>query len=290
MRDVGYKWEENSWQSRDITFLSEHITGGGDSVIDIAWAQHPENIMWCTTELGNLVGCTYERTYDVIGWHKHTTQGTILSVGSADVNGSSIPVHAVVRDAAQVVFEVEDKTNYMDSNLEVVPTGALVISLPHLPNAKIQVTVGGAVHPEVQLDGSGDGTLNYTTDPARPQDVVVAGLGYTSRIETLPLDYLGYGRVGTSAHFMKRWNKIYVRVLDSAKPLIGKVGDTERPPTRTPSTPMDLPQPVISDDVKVLNRGWDRFSQVFIEQDLPLPLTITGIFGELTQYVDEGGN
>ncbi len=291
LRDVGYVWEENSWQSRDVTFLSEHITGDGQAISQIAWAQHPDNVLWCVTDAGDMVGCTYEKGFDVIGWHKHTTQGTFVSAVAAEALGTSSLCVSVIRQAGDIFFEIMDSVNYLDSSLEVTPVGK-TITAAHLANSTVQVTVGGAVHPDVVLDGSGVGTLDFLPDPARPvvagqpANVVVVGLGFTTQIQTLPLDYTPE-EPGTSAHFMKRWNKIFVRVADSAQPKVGKIGMNERPPERDPATAMGLPQPAITQDVQVLSLGWDRFSQVYIEQDLPVALTVTGIFGELTQNVDE---
>ena len=286
LRDVGFQFTENSWLSRDITFLSEHVTVKGNKIVEMIWNQHPNNLIWGVTELGNLVACTYERHYDVIGWHQHDTQGDYLSAASVEVDGTSIMLYATIRNDGEVSFEVQDDIDFMDSNVVVVPDVDLNFTVPHLANYLVQVTTGGAVHPDVQLDSNGNGQLDYTTDPSRPDDVVVVGLGYPTEIETLPLDYTPE-EPGTSAHFMKRWNKIYVRVFDSAIPFVGKKTLNERPPTRTADTPMGEAQPVVTQDVKVLGLGWDRFSQVYIKQDLPVPLIVTGIFGELSQNVDE---
>ena len=286
LRDVGYQWEENSWMSRDITFLSEHLTRLPNRVREMTWSQHPGNLIWCATQAGNMIGCTYEKSYDILGWHQHDTQGDYLSIASADVEGTSITLYATRRNPDEISFELLDPRHYMDSNVDVVPDGDLVFTAPHLADKLVQVTIGDAVHPDVQLDENGEGQLQYGPEPSRPEDTVTVGLGYLTEIETLPLDYTPE-EPGTSAHFMKRWNKIYVRIFESMKPRVGKKTVNERPPERDPATPMNLPQPPVTEDVKVIGLGWDRFSQVYIQQDLPVPLTVTGIFGELSQNVDE---
>ena len=55
----------------DLTLLSEHITEGG--ITDIAYQQEPTSILWCVRADGVLLGMTYERTQDVVGWHRHFT-------------------------------------------------------------------------------------------------------------------------------------------------------------------------------------------------------------------------
>ena len=57
----------------DLTLLSEHITEGG--ITDIAYQQEFASILWCVRADGVLLGMTYERTQDVVGWHRHFTYG-----------------------------------------------------------------------------------------------------------------------------------------------------------------------------------------------------------------------
>jgi hypothetical protein len=302
LRDIGYRWEENNWLSRDITFLSEHITLD-NAIRGITWSQQPNNLILMATEDGKLLGCTYERYHDVIGWHRHETQGEYKASGVVEINGISEVVHAIKRVDNSIYFELESVETYMDSFLEVVPDEGNnnQITLAHLPNKTVQVTVGGAIHPDVTLDENGNGNLQFIPDPDRPDtieytypdgitktivlpdNVVKAGLGYTSSMQTLPMDYTPE-EPGTSAHWMKRWNKVYVRTLSSVKPRVYK----DRPPERHPVTPMNLAEPAaLLEDVKVVGLGWNRFSQVYVEQDLPLSLTVTGIFGEMTQEADD---
>ena len=59
----------------DLTILAEHVTKGG--IIDIAYQQEPTAIVWCVRSDGVLLGLTYERAQEVVGWHRHlTNEGT----------------------------------------------------------------------------------------------------------------------------------------------------------------------------------------------------------------------
>ena len=66
--------------SPDMTIFAEHITDGG--IIQADFTQQPNNIYWAVTGEGKLIGMTYERDQDVIGWFKHETNGTIESVAT----------------------------------------------------------------------------------------------------------------------------------------------------------------------------------------------------------------
>jgi hypothetical protein len=50
---------------------------------------------------------------------------------------------------------------------------------------------------------------------------------------------------------------------------------------RKASDPQDLPVPLFTGDVKVVNLGWDGESIVTVEQDQPLPCTILAVHGLL---------
>jgi hypothetical protein len=48
----------------------------------MAFCQQPDAILWTITQTGELVGMTYERDQNVVGWHRHSTEGTFESVGT----------------------------------------------------------------------------------------------------------------------------------------------------------------------------------------------------------------
>jgi hypothetical protein len=110
-----------------------------------------------------------------------------------------------------------------------------------------------------------------------PAETIQVGLGYTSRLRTLPIEMAR--QAGSSASYLKSWNKIFVRLLGSARPMINGV----RPPVRNEETVMGLREPNRTEDVSVASLGWDLYGSITIEQDIPLPFTVLGIFGELDQ-------
>lgn len=64
--------------SPDLTILAEHITESG--IVCTALQQNPGTVYWCVREDGVLIGLTYERLYQVSGWHRHVTDGVIESI------------------------------------------------------------------------------------------------------------------------------------------------------------------------------------------------------------------
>jgi hypothetical protein len=61
------------WVSSDTTVLAEHITRGG--IIDMAYQQEPDSVVWCARSDGVLLGFTLNREQDVRGWHPHRIGG-----------------------------------------------------------------------------------------------------------------------------------------------------------------------------------------------------------------------
>ena len=75
LREFKYVGEVNSggYQAPDMTVLAEHITVGG--ITEFAYQQEPESIVWALRSDGTLLGMTFRREEEVVGWHKHIIGG-----------------------------------------------------------------------------------------------------------------------------------------------------------------------------------------------------------------------
>lgn len=73
LRELAYVFQSDGFNSPDITLLSEHVTYGG--VFAQAYQQERESIVWMPRNDGVLVGLTYSREQDVLGWHRHVMGG-----------------------------------------------------------------------------------------------------------------------------------------------------------------------------------------------------------------------
>ena len=79
--------------------------------------------------------------------------------------------------------------------------------------------------------------------------------------------------------FEKHWNDVLMRLISSAIPKVNGF----RPPLRHAITPMGDPEGLLSGDIEVSIEGWSKSAELIIEQDIPLPCMISGIFGDLVQ-------
>lgn len=84
IREFAYSYDVDGYLAADMTLLAEHITRGG--IIDMAYQQTPDSILWSIRNDGVSPAMTYERTHEVIAWHRHTTEGSFESVASIPVS------------------------------------------------------------------------------------------------------------------------------------------------------------------------------------------------------------
>ncbi len=147
VRELVYAFEKDGWVAPDLTILSEHVTRG--EIVEAAYQQQPDAIYWAIRGDGQLIGMTYERDQQVVGWHRHTTQGAFESVATIYGNGTEDEVWFCVRREIggetrryierfklgwREALEAEDKAKwfYVDCGKTLSPDSADVSGLEHL--------------------------------------------------------------------------------------------------------------------------------------------------------------
>ena len=103
---------------------------------------------------------------------------------------------------------------------------------------------------------------------------VYIGVRYDGKIRTLPIE--GSSKIGTAQVQKRRFNEIFLRVFDSGIPKVNGY----YPAIRTPANNMNLSQALFSGDTSIYDSGYGD-GVIEINQELPLPLNITAIFGKL---------
>lgn len=87
MREFAYNFDIDAHRALDMTVLSEHILKSG--VVDMAYQQSPNNLLWCVRDDGVLVSLTREIDQEVIGWSRHIVAGT-FEAGDAEVESVTV--------------------------------------------------------------------------------------------------------------------------------------------------------------------------------------------------------
>lgn len=98
-RDLRYAFDADGYQTTDLSVLSTDILRG--QVVQHAFQEEPDNVLWCITRTGELIGFTFNREQDVIGWHNHPLAANCVAE-SVDV----IPSPDGTHDQTWVIFRV----------------------------------------------------------------------------------------------------------------------------------------------------------------------------------------
>ncbi|MBK8159439.1 MAG: hypothetical protein IPK59_11970 [Rhodospirillaceae bacterium] len=79
--EMAYSFENDAFNSPELSMLARHLTMTG--IKEIAFQAEPWSILWVVLQDGGLLGLTYMRGQDVVGWHRHRIAGRearVLSV------------------------------------------------------------------------------------------------------------------------------------------------------------------------------------------------------------------
>jgi len=79
VRDLGFEFQTDSYRGNDLTIFSAHLIDGF-TIVDWAYQQIPNSIVWAVRNDGVLLGLTYVREQQVFAWHRHDTDGFVERV------------------------------------------------------------------------------------------------------------------------------------------------------------------------------------------------------------------
>lgn len=284
----GYSFQDDRDVGDDLTIISEHITGTG--ILELSYQQEPDRLIWANRVDGQLVGCTYERRQDVVGWHRHIIGGTdpvvktigsipnaygdaLYMVVSRTVNGATKRYVEFLNHAFQE-SETKEDAIFMDSAVSYNGAATTTISgLWHLEGELVQVIGDGAVQPKKTVT---NGEITITS-----ASVVHVGLPYTSTLVTLPVE--AGASQGTAQTRLQKIHAVFVNVYRS---LGGKIGfhtlDADVVYYRKTTSLMDDSPDLVTGIIKKdINGSYDRRAQVKIEHEQPYPFTVLSVVKEV---------
>jgi hypothetical protein len=295
IRELTYSFDFDSYVAPDMTILAENVTESG--IKELSYQQEPESILWGVREDGKLVGLTYQRAEDVVGWHIHELGGSfgLDSYGHVE-NLATIPGDADEDDLYMVVKRNINGTtrryveylnnydygtniadaNFVDSGLSYNGSATTTISgLDHLEGETVDILADGATHPNKTVS-NGSITLD------RSSTKVSVGLGYTSLLQTMRIE--AGAAEGVAQGQTKRIHDVTIRLLASVGVEIGSdLTNMERIPFRSSANPMDVAIPPFTGDKQVEFRGdFETDGYIYVRQTQPLPINIIGIYPRVT--------
>ena len=224
VRELVYELNKDGWVAPDLTLLAEHITSG--EIVEVAYQQQPDAVLWCVRGDGTLIAMTYERDQKVVGWHRHVIadNADVESVATIYGNGTEDEVWMVVKRTVSgqdyrtierfpLLWRkhIDDQTTnswrYLDgwSKIDAGAAGRTQAGLDRFSGKTVTVVQEGQ-DPVTRTVASGAITVPAAT-------AGYLGLPYTSTITPMKLDM--DLEDGSSQGRKKRIHKIIARLYKS---------------------------------------------------------------------------
>ena len=102
IRELSYNFDTDGYVAPDLTILNDIVTKSG--INEMSYQQEPDSILWCVRDDGVLAGLTYQRSENVIAWHRHILGGKF---GEATI---TVTDFANIADGTKIVFTKSDGT------------------------------------------------------------------------------------------------------------------------------------------------------------------------------------
>ena len=295
IRELAYNFDSDSYVAPDLTILNDSVTDSG--IVQMEWQQEPDNILWCVREDGQLAALTYQRSENVVSWHRHILGGAFGSGNSVvesiasisgdlnedqlwcivkrTINGATV---RYVECFSDFDFDETAATDFkfLDSHLSYSGSATTTLSgLSHLEGQTVSILADGSVHANKTVS-SGSITLDRSVTKA------CVGLSYDSVLQTMRIE--GGSLEGTSQGKIKRISKVVLRLFETVGVKVGpSLSNLETIPFRTTSSNLSAPVDTLIEGDKEIefNDDYNSDGHIFIKQDQPLPASILAIYPTL---------
>ena len=283
IREMKYDFGLDKYVSANTIILSDHLTEDY-TITDIAYQQHPYQILWCIRSDGGVIAMTYMAEQEVVGWHLHTSgSGQFESVAVIPGNDEDEVWFIVKRtiDGSEVRYierlkpfnygtALEDAF-FMDSGLTYNgPATTTISGLDHLEGEAVQVLADGVV-----VTGKTVSSGSITLDSAASK--VHVGLANTPELETL--DIYREDEVGPVVGYEQRITNVKFSLVDSMGGQYGPDSSTTQDIEYRDETE---PFTGWTEDMG-FNEGFDNTSTVYVTSNEPLPLQVAAISIDLEE-------
>jgi hypothetical protein len=281
IRSLRYSFEMDNWIAPDETVLSEHITESG--LTQLALQKNPFPILWGIRSDGALVGMTFEDSQELVGWHRHTTDGQFESVARIPGTEEDEIWFTVLRsidgnDLRYIErlkpFDWGTDQNdiwYVDCGLGFSISDTNTVSgADHLEGESVAVVGDGQYIEDVNVSG---GVVAWSIDV---NDGCI-GLPYTARL--LPMKLAVPQAPDQLVGQTKRLTKIVLRLHKSLDCLVGSSWtDYDEITDYLDSTTVYDANLVYSGDVEIEFDGdYETAGNIYIQSDEPEPLNVLAL-------------
>ena len=283
LRELAFSMDFDSYVAPDLTVLAEHIFPIGKTMQEMDFQQDPDPIVWVVRSDGVLCALSYDRSNDVVGWHRHPIGGdavvesvAVIPHPDGDREEVWLAVKRTINGTEVRYIEYQDDSGGFYGHLNV--DSALTYSgapattfggLEHLRGEVVAIVGDGAYYGTQTVPTTGLAQVVIT--PAA--SVVEVGLPYTSTFETLRAEIPGPS--GSSQGQKKRQPRVCIRAIDT----MGIRINGYQQPARRSIDLLGSPPSLFTGDYESSKLGWDTEARNVVIQALPFPATLLGLFG-----------
>lgn len=283
IKDIGYSFETDSYLGDEISIFANHLLQN-NVVVEMAYQQEPDSIIWIVRDDGVLLGVTYLREQQVLAWHRHDTDGQFESI--CTIPGTSHnELWTIVKRGDKRFVELFAERPVSDDVMDyfLVDCGLTyegepvteVYGLDHLEGKEVAVIADGNVLPRKTVT-DGSIVLDY------PAKKVHVGLPYVSEFSPLNIEF--QTNTGTLQGKKIKVARAVIRFEKSRGGWLGT--DPDRLTEFIQRTSAGEHIPLKSYDHEMpLQSGYKAGNSVFFRQVDPLPVTILAVI----MKVDVGG-
>lgn len=299
VRELTFAFEKDAWVSPDLNILANQISahpippvpGVTRGIVEIAFQQQPDALVWTTTADESCAAMTYERDQNVVGWHRHSTDGVFESVsaiyGGSDadevwfiakrvINGQTVRYVERLKPDHRDSWDSGDKATwwYLDcAKRRVMGTAsATVFGLSHLEGKTVEVLADGATQPSRVVSG---GSITLQTAAKN----VLVGLPFISTLKPMKLD--APMQDGAAQYRKARIHRFQINVHKSLGAQFSNDDETWQDIYfRKQGDPMDASPPVYTGPTEEISTGagyTNKGCEISVRQDKPMPLCILSL-------------
>lgn len=310
MRDLLYDFGTDSYTGSDHAVLAGHLLEN-HAVIDWAYQQSPDSIIWCVRDDGVLLGHTFLREHEVFAWHRHTTQGKFLAVctlpssfadevfvvAEREVKGKNVYFLERMENSAVQNERAENEQGtipslfYVDAGLSyharehAGKTIRYVGGLEHLLGREAAILANGAVCPpqivrEILYEENGVQKKLTGIDIGYAASDIVVGLPYTAKLMSMPLE--AESSCGGTQGKYKHVQGIGVYFQNTNYAKIGtQFAQMDEVKWRRNEKPGEAVRLQTKYTFMRTEPNYEKQSYVCLMSDVPLPMTVLALLPEV---------
>ena len=265
--------------TNDVSIFSNHLFDG-HSILEWSYQQTPYYTIWAVRDDGTLLGFTYIKEQQITAWHRHTTEGTFLSVASIDEGNGQTELYVLTQRAGGYFIERMfhripiGSAVFLDAALTYSGAPATVFAgLGHLEGQEVGIVADGSVVARQTVVGG-------RVILSQPASVAAVGLPYISSVQTMKLEQeMGGGTLQGRLGVIPR---LVTRFQDTRGGWVGPDFDNlVEIPWRDGEAYNAATNMLTGDLINIIEPDWRRGFVVCVRQVDPLPMSLLSIIPEL---------